>query len=411
MTALINQSYGTQLQFAVLYIDINRFKLINDTYGQSIGDGILQSLADILRHSIREGDTLARLGGDEFILLLPDIDNGADAVSVANKIVEETSPPFRYNGHEIYITISVGIAIYPEHGRSSEDLLKCADIAVCNAKTKTKSRHYLYHKKLRNKNSTKVFIENLIRDSMKNDRFVVHYQPQIDIPSSSIHAVEALVRINSPGDKLILPGKFIDIAEETSLITDIGDIVLEKVCQDVQAMNRQGLIIQVSINISAVQLTMDYFAENILDKLHTYGLNPQLFEVELTENVLVQNMNKAVTNLLHLSEAGLKIAIDDFGTGYSSLSYLDRLPLNTMKLDKSFMNKISDEHMDDSIIPAMISVAKGLKLDFIAEGVETRAQHNYLRKLGNCIAQGFYYSRPLSREQLIQFTDRHRVVM
>lgn len=410
MGTLISQSQRGQQKFAVLYIDINRFKLINDTYGQSIGDSILQNLAETLRDCTREEDTLARLGGDEFILILPDINNENDAIAVANKIVAGTSVPFRHNGHEIYITLSVGIAVYPEHAENVEELIKCADIAVCNVKTKTKSRHYLYHKNLKNKNSTKVFIENLIRDSIKNDRFVVYYQPQIDLPSSSIHAVEALVRILSPSNKLILPGKFIDIAEETSLINDIGDIVLDKVCRDVQQWNKQGMHIQVSINISAVQLATDYFAENILDKIRTYGLNPREFEIELTENVLVQNMKKAVTNLLQLADSGIKIAIDDFGTGYSSLNYLDRLPLNTLKLDKSFIRKISAENMEDTIIPAMIGVARGLKLDFIAEGIEDQAQHQYLTQLGSCIAQGFYYSKPLSHDRLLAFIDKHRVL-
>lgn len=409
MKALIDQSRGGQFHFAVLFIDINRFKLINDTYGHSIGDAILQNLAETLRLCTRDDDTLARLGGDEFILLLPDIDTEKDAMSVAQKIIRETAKPFWCNGHEIHITLSVGLAIFPEHGDNVEDLIQCADIAVCNAKTKTESRHYIYSKSLKNKNSTKVFIENLIRDSIKHDRFVVQYQPQIDVPSSSIHAAEALVRIQSPSDKLILPGKFIDIAEETSLINDIGDIVIDKVCSDIRQWNRQGIHIQISINISAVQLATDNFVENILERIQTYNLNPEEFEIELTENVLVQNMNKAVTNLLHLSDAGIKIAIDDFGTGYSSLSYLDRLPLNTLKLDRSFMRKISDENMEDSIIPAMISVARGLKLDFIAEGVETSAQHQYLDRQGACIAQGFYYSKPLFADQLIDFIDRHMV--
>ncbi len=408
LSALINHAAAAgNGQFAVLFIDINRFKLINDTYGHSIGDELLQSLSEMLRRCTREGDTLARLGGDEFILLLPDIDDADDATTVANKIVRETSLPFKQNGHDIYVTLSVGIALYPEHGRSGDDLIKCADIAVANAKTKTKSRHYLYNTKLKNKSSTKVFIENLIRETIKHDRFIVYYQPQIDLSTSSIHAIEALVRIQSPNGKLILPGKFIDIAEETSLINDIGEIVLDKVCRDVQAWNRSGLHIQVSINISAIQLAAGYFSEKVLEKIRAYDLDPEEFEIELTENVLVQNMNRAISNLLYLSKAGMKIAIDDFGIGYSSLNYLDRLPLNTLKLDKSFMRNISAADTQDSIITAMIKVAQGLQLDFIAEGVETRAQHEYLSRQGACIAQGFYYSEPLSNEQLLSFIRKY----
>ena len=407
LATLINHSKDTHEKFAVLFIDINRFKLINDTYGQSIGDELLQSFAESLRRCVREGDTLARLGGDEFLLLLPDIDTSEDAVTVANKIVTATSLPFKHNGRDIHISISIGIAVYPEHGKTKEDLIKNADIAVCNAKTRTRSRHCLYDKKLKNKNSNKVFIENMIRDSIKNDRFVVMYQPQIDLHARKIHAVEALVRILSPSRKLILPGKFIDIAEETSLINDIGTIVLEKVCNDIRSWNAKEIRVQVSINISALQLAGESFAEYVLDKLHEYDIDPREIELELTENVLIQNMKRTISNIVILTNAGIKIAIDDFGTGYSSLSYLDSLPLNTLKLDKSFMQKISAEQTNDTIIPAMINVSNGLQLDFIAEGVETREQHEYLMRQGPCIAQGFYYSKPLAKPQLVEFIRKY----
>ncbi len=407
LATLITHAGQHHEKFAVLFIDINRFKLINDTYGQSIGDDFLRSFASTLRRELREGDTLARLGGDEFILLLPDIDSETDAMTVADKIITQASMPYLHNGHEIHYTLSVGIAIFPEHGETREELIKNVDTAVCNAKTKTGSRHCLYNRNLKNQNSQKVFIENLIRDSIKHDRFVVFYQPQIDLPLKKIHAVEALVRIMSPNKKLILPGKFIDIAEETSLINDIGEIVLEKVCHDINRWQGLGLQIRVSINMSAQQLAMEYFADQFLGRLEEHAINPADIELELTENVLVQNMKRTIANIVQLTDAGIKIAIDDFGTGYSSLSYLDRLPLNTLKLDKSFVQKISEENRQDTIIPAMINVSNGLQLDFIAEGVETKIQHEYLLNLGHCIAQGFYYSRPLSYDQLITFVKRH----
>jgi EAL domain-containing protein (putative c-di-GMP-specific phosphodiesterase class I) len=213
----------------------------------------------------------------------------------------------------------------------------------------------------------------------------------------------------SPNKKLIPPGKFIDIAEETSLINDIGDIVLEKVCRDIKSWNTQGLTIRIAVNISAVQLAIKYFAESVLEKIHSYGLDPKEFELELTENVLIQNMKRTISNIVKLTDAGIRIAIDDFGTGYSSLGYLDRLPLNTLKLDRSFMQKVSAENMNNTIIPAIINVSNGLQLDFIAEGIETQAQHKYLQQQGSCIAQGFYYSRPLEKERLIAFIDKHGV--
>lgn len=408
LTSLIHHSHINNEKFALLLIDINRFKLINDTYGQGLGDELLKSLAEILRRCTREEDTLARLGGDEFILLMSDINSANDAISAAEKIIAETSLPFTQNRQEVHMTLSIGIAIYPDHGKTREELIKNADTAVCSAKTKTRKPHCLYNDKLKNKNSHTVFIENLIRDSLKNDRFIVFYQPQIDLNSGKIHAAEALVRIVSADGTLILPGKFIDIAEETSLINDIGEIVLKKVCQDISSWNKAGMKIQIAINVSALQLAMGNFAEYVLEELRCHDINPEEIELELTENILVQNMNRTLSNIVKLTGAGIKIAIDDFGTGYSSLSYLDHLPLNTLKLDQSFMKKITADNMSDTIIPAIINVSKGLQLDFIAEGVETLAQHEYLLQQGCSIAQGYYYSRPVKKRELINFINTYR---
>ncbi|MCK5825826.1 MAG: EAL domain-containing protein [Desulfuromusa sp.] len=407
LVALIAHSHENNEKFALLFIDINRFKLINDTYGTSLGDKILKNLAEYLRRCTREEDTLARLGSDEFILLISNINSPADAIAVATKITTEVTHPFKHQGQEIHITLSVGIAIYPDHGKTQEELLRNADTAVCSAKTKTRRLHCLYSDKLENKNSHTVYIENMIRDSIKNERFVVYYQPQIALSSGKVHAVEALVRILSADNTLILPSKFIDIAEETSLINDIGEIVLKKVCQDIHNWNKKGIQVQVSINVSALQLATSNFAEYVLEELHSFQINPQEIEIELTENVLIRNINKTISNIIKLTDAGIKIAIDDFGTGYSSLSYLNHLPLNTLKLDRSFMGKITDENMHDTIVPAIINVSKGLQLDFIAEGVETRAQHEYLLKQGSCIVQGFYYSKPIKKTELISFIDKH----
>ena len=409
LLSLITHSHENSEKFALLFIDINRFKLINDTYGASVGDDLLLNLADTLRRCIREEDTLARLGSDEFILLLSNINSTDDAVTVVKKIIAEASAPFKHQGQEIHISLSIGIAIYPDHGETREKLIRNADTAVCSAKTKTRKPYCLYNHKLKNTNSHTVFIENVIRDSIKKGRFVVYYQPQIDLGSGKVHAVEALVRIKSADNRLILPGKFIKIAEETSLINDIGEIVLKKVCQDIQSWNKQGIQIQVSINVSALQLATVNFAEYVLEELHTYKINPQEIEIELTENVLITNINKTISNIVKLTDAGIKIAIDDFGTGYSSLSYLDHLPLNTLKLDQSFMKKITVENMHDTIIPAIINVSKGLQLDFIAEGVETQAQHEYLLEKGSCIVQGFYYSRPIEKDSLLDFINQHGV--
>jgi len=409
LLSLISLSKENREKFALLFIDINRFKLINDTYGASLGDEVLKSLAETLRRCTREEDTLARLGGDEFILLVSALNSPDDAVAIAKKISDETILPFKLQGQEIHISLSIGIALYPDHGETGKELIRNGDTAVCSAKAKTRKTYCLYSNKLKNKNSHTVFIENMIRSSIKNNRFVVYYQPQIDLGSGKIHAVEALVRIMTANNTLILPSKFIDIAEETSLINDIGEIVLNQVCRDIYDWNKKGIRIQVSINVSALQLAMANFAEYVLEKLHSYEIDPKEIEIELTENVLVQNISMTIANIVKLTDAGIKIAIDDFGTGYSSLSYLNQLPLNTLKLDRSFMKKITADNMHDTIIPAIINVSKGLQLDFIAEGVETRAQHEYLLKQGSCIVQGFYYSRAVGKSVLFDFIDKHGV--
>jgi len=407
LASLISHANDNDTKFALLFININRFKLINDTYGRCTGDNLLQQLTQTLRIYTRENDTLARLGSDEFILLIEDIGIAENAIAAAKNIAAATSIPFNSEGHEIHITTSIGIAIYPNHGESKEALLKNAATALCNAKTKSQSGHCLYHRNLNNNYSKTIQVENLIRDSIKNDLFIVMYQPQIDPFTGEVHAVEALVRIKANDGTLILPGKFIDVAEETSLINDIGEIVLEKVCLDKFDWNKKELPLQVCINISAQQLAIDNFAVHVLEKLHSYQINPAEIELELTENTLVKHMDRTISNLAILTDAGVKIAIDDFGTGYSSLSYLNQLPLNTLKLDKSFMQNITAENMNDTIIPAMISVSNGLQLVFIVEGVETKAQHEYLLQQGSCICQGFYYSKPINKSQLFNYISEY----
>lgn len=400
---LISRARVTGETFAIVLIDINRFKLLNDTYSQATGDKLLCRFAERLRHCCSAVDTLARIGGDEFILLLPNNTGHDSAVARAEQIIAETSMPFRTNTHNIHISVSIGIATYPEHGNSCEELMKNVDTALCNLKIRATNSYCLFNPTLENRNSQKVFTENLIRDALNNDRLIVYYQPLINIQNMVIRGVEALARIQSPTGELILPSHFIDIAEETSLVTEIGERVIEKTCRDLKDWNRRGIKIQLSINVSAVQLQMESFARQILERIRYYDLDPQDFELELTENVLVQDMKTTIANIVELTDCGIKIAVDDFGTGYSSLSYLDRLPLHTLKLDKSFVQKITAESPVDTIIPAMIRVAEGLQLRFVAEGVETRRQHDYLVKHGGEIGQGFFYSRPVTKDDLTDY--------
>ncbi|HMB15758.1 MAG TPA: EAL domain-containing protein [Pelovirga sp.] len=405
---LLSRARNTNETFALILIDINRFKLINDTYSQRVGDSVLHNFAERLGRCCTAVDTLARIGGDEFALLLPTTgpaDNSAQAR--AERILDETIMPIRANGHDIHLSVSIGITIYPEHGNSCQDLMKNVDTVLCNLKNRSINSYGFYNTTLENKNSQKVFTENLIRQALKNDQLIVHYQPLVNVNTLRVKSIEALARIQLPSGNILMPGQFIETAEETALIHDIGERVIEIACRDLKDWNHRGIHVQVSINVSAVQLQMNNFAGKVLERVHFHRLRPQDIELELTENVLIQDLKATVANIVELAGAGINIAVDDFGTGYSSLCYLDRLPLNTLKLDKSFIQKITPENPADPIIPAMIRVAEGLQLRFVAEGIETLQQHEYLLAHGGEIGQGYYYSRPVAKAQVTDYILAH----
>ncbi len=406
LTQHIRRAEAADESFAVLLVDINRFKLINDTYSQHIGDKLLQQFVHLLRRHAVPGEIMARLGGDEFIIIMPAKNPKKAAKTRSEHIVADCVPPFHQDGQEIHISASIGIVTYPDHGTTAEALLKNVDTAVCNAKSLSTYPHCLYQPSLENRNSQKVFTENLIRSALREDRLLVYYQPLIDLQTMQIRSVEALCRIRSADGEIIPPGRYIDVAEETSLISDIGRAVLKRVCQDMTEWNLRGVRLPVAINVSAIQIQREDFTAEVLGGIRRARLRPQDFILELTENVLVQNMQIAIANIMDLADCGVKIAIDDFGIGYSSLSYLDHLPLNTLKLDKSFIQKITEHNPSETIVPAMIRVAEGLQLNFVAEGVETRQQHEYLLRHGGTIGQGYFYSYPLTRQQLSEFICR-----
>lgn len=410
VSVLLNHAKRSNEKLAILYLDIDRFKLVNDSYGQAVGDQLLQFVTEKLNHCIRESDVLARFGGDEFILLLPDIKSEQAAGTVADKIIQATSAPFKYGETEIHIRLSIGIAFYPEHGNSWERLLKNADTAVCNSRFAADKNYCIYNDNLKNHNSNKIQAENLVRTAIKEGQLVAHYQPQINLATGELHALEALARVVSPEHGLILPGKFIEIAEESSLICDLGDAILKRVCEDIKGWQAAGYRIPVSLNISAVQLAMAGFSDHFLAELNIFGLSPTQFELEITENVIIKNLERTLDNILKLTKFGVNLAIDDFGKGYSSLSYLDQLPLKTLKLDRSFIQKVQSADAENTIIPATIKMSRGLKLNFIAEGVENRSQHDYLTRQGAGIAQGFYYSEPIGSDRMLEFMRNFKPV-
>ncbi|MEJ2691624.1 MAG: EAL domain-containing protein [Candidatus Thiodiazotropha sp.] len=396
------QSKRSGKKLAVFYLDMDRFKIINDSLGHFVGDELLQAVAQRLRGELREADTLARVGGDEFNLLIPEINDVHDVHNLAEKILRITAKPFIIGQEEIYISFSIGISIYPSDGDTKESLIKHADIAMYKVKNAGKNGYALYSDNMKSLYSQSLDIENGLRKAISSDELRVYYQPQYDILTDTMIGVEALVRWQHPQRGLILPNEFIHVAEESGLIIPLGDWVLRKACRDVKRwMDESSIKLGLSVNISAQQLEMEQFVAETLQVVNCMRLPSNFLELEITEHAIMQDMEKAIEALSSLSAKGIRIAIDDFGTGYSSLGYLQSLPINTLKMDRSFVQGIKSKG-DNSIINAIIAMANGLNLDLIAEGVENQPQVNHLIDAGCRLAQGFYYSKPVSEEELLR---------
>lgn len=395
------QSKRSGKKLAILYLDMDRFKVINDSLGHYVGDELLQSVAQRLRSELREADTLARVGGDEFNLLIPEINDIQDARNLAEKILRITAKPFVIKHEEIYISFSIGIAVYPTDGDTKDALIKNADIAMYKVKSAGKNGYAFYAENMKSHFSLSLDIENGLRKAISTNELRVYYQPQYDILNDKMVGVEALVRWQHPEKGLIQPSEFISVAEESGLIVPLGEWVLRKACSDIRRwIDEESIALSLSVNISVQQLEMEQFVAKTLKIIKRMNLPRNILELEITEHAIMQDMDKAIQTLSQLSNKGVRIAIDDFGTGYSSLGYLQTLPINTLKMDRSFVQGIKSQG-DNSIINAIIAMAKGLNLDLIAEGVESQHQREHLLNAGCYLAQGFYYSRPLPEEELL----------
>jgi diguanylate cyclase (GGDEF)-like protein/PAS domain S-box-containing protein len=396
------QSKRTGKKLAILYLDMDRFKVINDSLGHFVGDELLQAVAQRLRNELREADTLARVGGDEFNLLIPEINDAHDARNLAEKILRIAAQPFVLKNEEIFISFSIGISIYPTDGDTKDALIKNADIAMYKVKSAGKNGYAFYAENMKTHFSQSLDIENGLRKAISTDELRLYYQPQYDILNGKIVGVEALVRWQHPLKGLIQPNEFISVAEESGLIIPLGDWVLRKACSDVRRwLDEESVTLSLSVNISVQQLEMEQFVAKTLKIIKRLNLPRNILELEITEHAIMQDMDKAIETLTELSNKGIRIAIDDFGTGYSSLGYLQTLPINTLKMDRSFVQGIKTSG-DNSIINAIIAMAKGLNLDLIAEGVENQPQIDHLLNAGCCLAQGFYYSRPVPEDELLK---------
>lgn len=390
-------------QMAVMFLDLDRFKLVNDTLGHIYGDELLQQVSQKLQACLRDGDTLARFGGDEFTLLMPEIDCKEDAAVVARKVIERLRQPFVIEGHEIYVTISVGIAMYPQDGTSMDSLVKNADIAMYHIKGRGKNDYQFYNREMNQATMQRLSLERDMRKGLENDQFELFFQPQMDVISGRIVAFEALVRWRHQSHGLIAPSEFIHVAEETGLILPLGEWVLRKACSVLRKWREQGIDdVRMAINLSSMQIEHKSFIGLVNEVLRENNLSGHDLEMEITENLIMQDMENSIKKLVQLNEIGVQVAIDDFGTGYSSLSYLQKLPIHTLKIDRSFVSEIEKGDDEACIVDAVIAMASGLKLNLIAEGVEDAYQVEYLREKGCGEMQGFYFGKPVPEEDAVQ---------
>ena len=385
-------------KFALLFMDLDRFKLINDTLGHMMGDLVLQRVSERILDCLRAEDTLARFGGDEFCLLLPDISSKESVASVAEKILKAVRQPFSINNHELYLSLSLGIAIYPDAGKSGEILLQSADIAMYHVKANAKDG-YCFYSDAMSSESNLLTTERDMDYALKKKQFQVFFQPKVDPSSHVIVGMEALLRWQHPERGLLYPGDFIAAAEASKLMVPIGDWVLRSVCEEVIRWKQQGLPqIKVSLNISLVQLRGKKFAESFIRTLQEFKLRAEFFEVEITEQGLNKGEQEVTKQLRILRDFGVSVTIDDFGRGYSSLSYLQNLPINTLKIDRSFVREIEENQNQTCIADGIAMMAKGLNLNVIGAGVENLRQLDYLRNLGCREVQGYLYSEAISAQ-------------
>jgi diguanylate cyclase (GGDEF)-like protein/PAS domain S-box-containing protein len=380
----------------VMILDLDRFKFINDSFGHHIGDGVLNAVAARLTRAVRECDTVARLGGDEFVVMLPSVAAPHGAEVVAQKLLDVLIQPLQIEGHELHLTMSIGISIFPEDGVNSEILLKTADAALYIAKDKGKNCFQVYTRQMGVQVDEQAELVNALNHAVARNELDIHYQPKVDLKTGVVSGVEALLRWRRPGIGLISPEIFIPLAELTGLIVPIGDWVLRKACMQAKAWHDIGHTnLTVAVNISARQFRLNNMQELVRSALAESGLDARFLELELTESVLMHDKEAAVRVLQQLKEIGVVLTLDDFGTGYSSLSYLKEFPIDVIKIDKSFINDVVNSADGASLTRSIISMAQSLHLTTVAEGVETEEQLSFLN-INQCdIMQGYYFSRPL----------------
>ncbi len=392
----IKKSRESGKKLAVLYLDLDRFKTVNDSLGHSYGDSLLRDVAERLKRSVPEGAIVSRQGGDEFTIILPNLEGEEEVARLIEKLVISFAEPFSLNENEVYIKTSIGISLYPEDGDTAEVLIKNADAAMYKSKEKSGTHYHFFKSEMGDRNYNNIMLENALYKALENDELVIYYQPQIDSRTGKMIGAEALLRWNHPVRGMISPLDFIPLAEESGLIVPIGEWVLRKACNQLSTWHAQGFSeMTVSVNLSSRQFEEDNLIAMIDNILVETGLAPEYLHIELTENQIFKNTLVTIEKMRELKRLGVKIALDDFGTGYSSLGYLKNFPIDTMKIDRSFMFDIVKDNHNAAITSTIITLAENLGLNVIAEGVETEEQLAFLTARNCFIMQGYYYSRPV----------------
>ena len=405
------QAARVNQKVAVFFLDLDRFKDINDSLGHSTGDGLLKAVAERIRRCVREGDTVSRFGGDEFTLMIPTVDHIEDAAKIAQKIIETLKIPFSINDHELFVTTSIGISLFPIDGSDPETLVRNADTAMYRAKDQGRDNYQLYAPAMNARALERLALENMLRKALSHRDFVLFYQPVVDIKSKNVVGVEALIRWQHPELGLLSPAHFISAAETSGLIIPIGDWVLRTACKQTKIWQKKiDPELTVAVNLSARQFQQPNLTEQIAEALEETGLEAKYLELEITESNAMQNADNTIYTLRELKALGVRISMDDFGTGYSSLNYLKRFPIDTLKLDQSFVREITSNPTDAAIAMAVIAMAHTLNLKVIGEGVEKEDQFEFLQKRGCDYIQGYLFSPPLAVENLEAYLSERKAM-
>lgn len=394
---------------AVMFLDMDRFKMVNDTLGHEAGDRLLQAMAARLLACVREGDTIARFGGDEFAGLLNDVASPEDVAPIVGKFLEALAPPFVIDGHELFVGGSIGVSLYPDDGADPQTLMKNADTAMYCAKQRGGNSSEFYYAGMNENALARLGMETGLRHALDRQEFIVHYQPQIDLKTGEVVGFEALLRWERPDAGPVSPKEFIPVLEETGLIVPVGEWMLRTACEQHRAWRAAGLPpLRMAVNISSRQFEASDLPETLQRVMQDATMPAEFLELEITESILMKNAARDMQALQALNAIGMRFAIDDFGTGYSSLIYLKRFPIDILKIDKAFVRDITDNGDDAAIVRAIITMAHSLGIQALAEGVETREQVEFLRQQGCDLAQGYYFSPPLSASETERFLAEKR---